>query len=129
MGVMRNERGIIADWLIKLVVGFVVVGVILFDGGSILVNFFTLDNSADSIAVSVSTSIAGGRDVPATVHEEEARELAQEEGARLVGFEIDRENRVVRVTLRRRADTLVVGRIGWISDWARATAEGQAGTG
>lgn len=126
---MRNERGIIGDWLAKTLIAFVVVGVVLFDAGSILVNFFTLDNSADSIAVAVSTSIAGGRNVPDQVHEDEARELAREEGARLVGFEIDQQERVVRVALRRRASTLVVERIGWISDWARATAEGQAGTG
>lgn len=126
---MRSERGVIADWLIKLLLGFVVVGVLLFDGGSILVNFFTLDNTADSIAIEISTSIAGGRQVPDHIREEEARELARAEGARLVGFEIDNEDRVVRVRLRRRATTLVIGRIGWISDWTRATADGQQPTG
>lgn len=125
---MRNERGIIADWFVKILLGFVVVGVLLFEAGAILVNFFTLDNTADSIAVEVSTSIASGRDVPERIREEEARELARAEGARLVDFEIDTEARIVRVRLRRQASTLVIGRIGWIEDWTRATAEGQAGT-
>lgn len=126
---MRNERGIIADWFVKILLGFVVVGVLLFEAGAILVNFFTLDNTADSIANEISHSIIAARDVPERIREDEARELARAEGARLVGFEIDTEARVVRVRLRREASTLVVERIGWISHWARATAEGQSGTG
>lgn len=123
-----DERGIIVDWFGRLLLGFVVAALVLFEAGTILVNFFTLDNDADEIAVTVSAGISGARDVPEHIREEEARELARERGARLVDFEIDGQERVVRVTLRRRAKTLLIHRIDWTSDWGRATAEGQAGT-
>lgn len=123
-----DERGFIVGWLAKLVIGFVLVAIVLFDGGSIFVNFFTLDGTADEIANTVSVSAVTDRNISDRVLEEEAKELADEAGARLVSFERDRQESLIRLTLRRRAKTLVVGRIGYIEDWARATAEGQAGT-
>lgn len=122
----RDERGIILGWIGKLIIGLAITAVVIYDAGSILINFFTLDSKADEIAISLSTDLAR-TDNNAQV-EETARALATEAEARLLEFEFDPATRVVRVTLRRRADTLVVGRISFIKDWARATAEGQAGT-
>lgn len=116
----------ITGWLIKLLIGFAVTAVVVFDGGSILVNYFTLDSTADDIAIAVSTDLAGGASPNAQALEDHAEELAQESEARLLDFSIDQDE-VVHVTIRRRASTLVVGKIGWIKDWARATAEGRAG--
>lgn len=121
-----DERGIIIGWLGKLAIGFVLVAIVIFDGGSILVNFFTLDSTADEIAVQLTTDVGSGT-LSLTTLEPQARILAQDAGARLVSVTI--ENNIVHITLRRRAKTLVVGRIGPIKDWARATADGQAGTG
>ena len=121
-----DERGIIIGWLGKLAIGFVLVAIVIFDGGSILVNFFTLDSTADEIAVQLTTDVGSGT-LSLTTLEPQARILAQDAGARLVSVTI--ENNIVHVTLRRRAKTLVVGRIGPIKDWARATVDGQAGTG
>lgn len=133
----RDQRGIVADWLVKLVIGFVVFGVIIFDSGSILVNYFTLDSSAEEVAQDISLTVlnSGG---PANFTDEEIFELAKThvqheedgvEGARVLrmGTTID-EIGVVHVRLRRTADTLIVKRIGAIEKWARATADGQAGT-
>lgn len=127
MSVHRDERGLIVSWLVKLVIGFVVVGVVLFDAGAIIVNFFTLDSKAQEIAIAVTTGSVGANLSERQV-EEMATELARQAEARLVALEVDNVERIVRVTLRRRADTLVVGRISFIKDWARATAEGQAGS-
>lgn len=124
--IVTDERGFIIGWLGKLLIGFVVVAIIIFDGGSILVNFFTLDSTADEIAVELTTNVASGT-LSATDLEPRARALAKEAGARLVSLSV--EGTIVHVTLRRRAKTLVVGRIGLIEDWARATADGQAGAG
>jgi hypothetical protein len=124
--IISDERGFIVGWLGKLAIGFVLVGIVIFDGGSILVNFFTLDSTADEIAVRLTTDMPPGS-LSLTTLEPQARTLAQEAGARLVDIRI--EDGVVYVTLRRRANTLIVGRIGPIEDWARATVEGQAGTG
>ena len=122
----RDEHGMIASWLLKLAIGFLLVAVLIFDGGSILVNYFTLDSTADEIAVQLTTRVQPGT-LTEQMLQPQAAELATAAGARLVDLRI--EGDVVFVKLRRRADTLVVGRIDPIADWARATTEGQAGTG
>ena len=134
---IRDERGIVADWLVKLVIGFAIFGVIAFDAGSILVNYFTLDSGADDVAIGVSTTV-GTSSAASNYTPDEIRELALAEvnaedggvdGARVLkeGTDID-EAGVVHIRLRRVADTLIVKRIGAIAKWARATADGQAGT-
>lgn len=125
-GIRIDERGIIVGWLGKLAIGFAVVAVLLFDGGSILINFFTLDSTADEIAIQLTTGVAA-QELSEVRLKPQAEELAKEVGARLIDLRV--EGNLVHVTLRRRADTLVVGRIGPIADWARATAEGQSGAG
>jgi hypothetical protein len=136
MTLHRNEQGIIADWLVKVVIGLVVFGVILFDVGAILVNFFTLDSAADDVAVAVSTDVGSGE-----VNQFTDQEIFQMvkgvvaspdngvDGARVLrrGTGID-DDGVITIRLRRVADTLIVSRIGAIEDWARATTNGRAGT-
>ena len=122
---LRDERGVIVGWFGKMLVGFIVVGIAIFDGGSILVNFFTLDSRADEIAVELTTGVSPGS-LSLTSIEPQAREAARESGARLISVTI--EGNIVHVTLRRRASTLIIGRIGPLENWTRATADGQAGT-
>lgn len=133
---IRDERGIIADWLVKVVVGIALFGVIAYDAGSILVNHFNLDSGANDVAIAVSTTVGTGSATNYT--DSEIFELAKAEveaedggveGARVirVGTRID-ETGVVHIRLRRLADTLIVKRIGAMESWARATADGQAGT-
>jgi hypothetical protein len=136
MTLHRNEQGIIADWLVKLVIGMFLFGVILFDVGAILVNFFTLDSAADDVAVAVSTDVGAGEDNQFT--DQEILTMVKEvvaspdngvQDARVLrrGTGIDDEG-TITIRLRRVADTLVVGRIGAIEDWAKATTNGRAGT-
>lgn len=122
---ITDERGLILGWFAKLALGFVVLAVVIYDGGSILVNFFTLDSRADEIAIELTTGVTPGSLTLANV-EPRAREAARESDARLVSVTV--EGNTVRVKIRRRASTLLVGRIGPLEDWARATAEGQAAT-
>jgi hypothetical protein len=136
MTLHQNEQGIIADWLVKLVIGMFLFGVILFDVGAILVNFFTLDSAADDVAVAVSTDVGAGEDNQFT--DQEIFKMVKEvvdspdngvQDARVLrrGTGIDDEG-TITIRLRRVANTLVVGRIGAIEDWARATTNGRAGT-
>ena len=136
MTLHQNEQGIIADWLVKLVIGMAVFGVILFDVGAILVNFFTLDSAADDVAVAVSTDVGAGEVNQFT--DQEIFEMVKEvvaspdngvQDARVLrrGTGIDEEG-TITIRLRRVANTLVVGRIGAIEDWAQATTNGRAGT-
>jgi hypothetical protein len=136
MTLHRNEQGIIADWLVKFVIGMVVFGVILFDVGAILVNFFTLDSAADDVAVAVSTDVGAGEVTQFT--DQEIFKMVKDvvsspdngvQDARVLrrGTGIDDEG-TITIRLRRVANTLVVSRIGAIEDWARATTNGRAGT-
>lgn len=135
---IREQRGIVADWLVKLVIGFAIFGVIAFDAGSILVNYFTLDSGADDVAKSLSVTVAGTAGQSISVTDNEVFLMAQEEvgadeggvdDAKVLrkGTNID-DAGVIHVQLRRTASTLIVKRIGAIAKWARATADGQAGT-
>lgn len=135
--VIKDERGIVADWLVKLVIGFAIFGVIAFDAGSILVNYFTLDSAANDVAIAVSTTV-GTSSAARNFTDSEIYELAKAEveavdggvaNAKVlrIGTQID-DTGVVHIRLRRVADTLIVKRIGAIEKWARATADGQAGT-
>ncbi|MDQ3958412.1 MAG: hypothetical protein M3273_08840 [Actinomycetota bacterium] len=133
---LRDERALITSWLIRLLVGLALVGVVLFDAGSIVVNYLSLDSTADEIAVSVSTLVgSGSASVPNAKCDRrsglqicrEVQELAREAGARLVEASFDSEG-VFHLTVRRAADTLIVERIGAIEDWGRATASARAAT-
>ena len=126
---LRDERGVVVNWLVKIVVVLAIVGVAIFDAGSIAVNFFGLDSAADEIAVILSTEIGSGSLSQSNSPQLLARaeELASERDARLKEVTFG-TNGVVHVSLKRKAKTLVVGRIGPIKDWTRATAEGQSGT-
>lgn len=121
---LHDERGLITGWFVKLLIGFAVIGVVIYDGGSITVNLFTLDSRADEIAIELTTGASPGSLTVASI-EPRARELAKESGARLSSLRV--ENSIVYVELKRQANTLVVGRISFLEDWTRSTAQGQAG--
>jgi hypothetical protein len=123
-----DERGIIADWLFKTVLVFVIVGVLLYEGGSIMVNFFTLDSKADEIIVEITNSITSNEIQGNTeAIKDEAERLAEEAGVRLVKVNVNAEG-TLHLRLKRTADTLVVSRITAIEDWAKATADARGST-
>ena len=126
---LRDERGILVSWIVKLLIGLAVAAVVLFDAGSIAVNAFTLSSSATDIANALATTIqqSGSASPNEAQIENEARDLADDAGAKLVSVTIDKTSRTVKVELRRKADTLIVSRVGAIEKWARATAEGTSG--
>lgn len=133
---MRDERGIVADWLVKILLGMAIFGVIAYDAGSIAVNYFTLDSSADDVAIAVSLSVGSGAArnyTPDEIYRLAQAEVEAEDGgvadARVLreGTGISPDG-IVHVRLTRVADTLIVKRIGPIKKRARATVDGQAGT-
>ncbi len=136
---LRDERGVVGTWLIKLLIGTAVVAVVLFEIASIAVNFLGLDSTADDAAIALSRLVSSApngaapalRCTPRTLTGppicEEAKKLADDADARLLLVEVDRSG-VVHVRLRRAAKTLLVRRVDALDDWAIATVEGQAGS-
>ena len=135
MNPFRNERGVIISWLFKLVLFLALVGVIVFDAGSILVNVFTLDSAADDTAIALSLIVDpdefGTNDQQvfdqASLLVASDTTLAGDAKVIQNGTHVD-EQGVVHVKLRRVADTLVVEQFTALRKWARATAEGSAST-
>ena len=138
---MKDERGVIVNWLVKLVLALAIGGVILFDAGSIAVNFFGLNSAAEEVANRVATDIASGsipegdlRIIKQCVKSPTANALcerlhqeAKDEDARLARTNVDQKGNL-KIRLKRTADTLIVGKVGFIEDWAAATVEGSANT-
>ncbi len=138
---MRNQRGIIVNWLVKLIIGLAIGGVIIFDTGSIVVNYFGVDNAADEIANQIAIDITTGKysqsefqtlnscDRRPTTNQicTAIQEKVKEHDAKLLKVTVDLQKNL-KIRLRKTADTLVVGRIGPIEDWATAIGEGEAST-
>ncbi|HEX2057369.1 MAG TPA: hypothetical protein VHI71_03285 [Actinomycetota bacterium] len=131
-----DERGIVVSWLVRVVLGLAILGVVLFDAGSIVVNFFSLDGTADEVAVAVAADLASGVDPVVNLRCNrrsrdvlcrKAYETAREKGVKIKSAYFDQQG-VFHVELKRTADTLIVGRIGPIEDWATATASAQTDT-
>ena len=121
-----DERGFIVSWLFKLAIGFALTALVLYEAGAIGVNFFTLDSTADDIAVKVSLAVQPGTVPRQDALDEQARALAKESGAKFVSVQLEEDSVVVQI--RRRAKTLLLHRISFTKDWTRSTAEGRAGT-
>lgn len=138
---VRNERGIIVNWLVKLILGLAIGGVIIFDTGSIVVNYFGLDNAADEIANQIATDITAGKFSGAEIQTLNScdrrpttnqictsiQEKVKAHDARLLKVTVDLKG-TLKIRLKRTADTLVVERIGPIEDWGTAIGEGEAAT-
>jgi hypothetical protein len=135
MNFHRDESGIIISWFVKVGIFLAVIGVILFDVGSIVVNAFTLDSTADEIAIAVSLNVDTQPVTSWT--DEEVFELAKAElltievaKARVLrkGTTVDQTSGIVYIRLRRRASTLVAKHLGFLKPYTISTGNGQAGT-
>lgn len=136
---VRNERGIVVNWLVKALIGFIIGGVILFDTGKIAINFFGLESGADEIANQTAQDVAAGKFTDSDVRGlnactrkptnnllcTEIQKKVKEKDARLLKVAVDVQG-TLKLRIKRTAGTLVVERISWIEDWATATAEGEA---
>ena len=133
----NDQSGVILSWFLRVGLFLVVIGVILFDIGSIVVNKVTLTSSAEEVAVSISLTLSDRPgdtiyadsiiyDMAVDVVEDEANGVS---GARVLrkGTEMD-DQRVVHVRLRRRSETLITDLISPLKKYTVATGDGQAGT-
>jgi hypothetical protein len=121
MSLLRDERGVIVDWLARTVLFLALLGIALFDGASAGINYLGLQGVADETAAAVSADLTGSTGPTEREVAEGAAALAQEHGARLLKAEMDSEG-VVLIKMRRTAKTLFLGRIPAAEKWTRATA-------
>jgi hypothetical protein len=128
MNSLRDERGVIVDWLARTVLFLALLSIVLFDGASAAVNYIGLQGVADETATAVSADLTGSSRPTASQIAEQAHAAAVEHGARLVKAEIDSQG-VVLIKMRRTAKTLFLGRIEAARKWTRATAVARFNTG
>ena len=125
MELARDARGMVAAWLGRVFLVFVVAGTILFDTGAATVNYLGLQSSAEDIAFALRADSAVTSSPSAL--EERARALASEAEARLVGAEVDRQG-VLRIRIRRPAKTLLAHRFDAFRRFTRPVAVARADT-
>ncbi|MDQ5816260.1 MAG: hypothetical protein M3516_08210, partial [Actinomycetota bacterium] len=82
---LTDERGVVIDWLAKMILILAILGVLAFEAGALAVNYFGLDSKANEIALEIATDIQDGA-LPETndlVIEKATRALAREADAKL----------------------------------------------
>ncbi|MDQ3878074.1 MAG: hypothetical protein M3290_06960 [Actinomycetota bacterium] len=119
-----------------------ILGVLLYDGASIATNYFSLGNVAEDAVGKVADIIQSNRSQQPTTrcvttgsHRfldnvawcAAARSAARDHDARLVEAYID-DTGVVHISMRRTANTLVLGRFGPTKKWVTATVQSQTVT-
>src|SRR5680860_971260 len=114
MTLHSDERGLVAGWAVKLILFLALLGVVIYDGTAIAVNAFQLDTISDEVALEVSSS---AQDKSLFTLEREAKKAARARDARLIEVKLNADKSVLRVTIRREADTLVVSRFSQTSEW------------
>ncbi|MGH2775553.1 MAG: hypothetical protein ACRDJT_08995 [Actinomycetota bacterium] len=125
MNLLSDERGLLAGWAVKLILFLALLGVVIYDGAAIAVNAFQLDTVSDEVALEVSSS---ARDKSLFTLEHEAKQAARARDARLVEVKLNADKSVLRVTIRREANTLLVSRFDRTSDWGQMSATGKVST-
>jgi hypothetical protein len=132
----RDESGVVISWLVRILLGLALLGVVVFDAGAIAVNYFSVEETADEVALAVSTALKMG--TPAVPNLECNRrstvpacaavyDIAREHDVRIVSARFDQQG-TFYVHLRSTARTLIVRRIGAIEGWGKATASAEAAT-
>jgi hypothetical protein len=119
---VSDERGIVVSFLIKVVIGLAIAGFILAEAGQIIFARITAEDVADRAAQAAASEYEDNGDID-TAHRV-AVDIAEEDEAKLKKFVVNPADGSVRVVVRKRADTLVVDKIGFME--GLTVAEGKA---
>lgn len=118
--IAASEAGIVLDWLVKVVVILVVVGVALFELGAIVLVRATAADTAAKAGQEAGFNYRGTGDVERA--KEAAKEITDKEGAVLVSFSVDVERNVTITTVSKRSKSIFIHRIGALEKYTVATS-------
>lgn len=119
-----QRGGIITGWLLRMVIGLILLGLVFFEAGSIVVARIGVDGTTKTAAREAALVYGNGRDAEAA--RAEAEKAATQGGARLVEFTISNDGQEVTVTLERTAKTFVIHKIGALKKYAKVRASDTA---
>ena len=125
---LRDERGIITASLVRYTAILVVLGLILIEAGSILYTYIRLQNTSDAAAVAAADTWSETGNIRTARRAARAElDTKDQEDATIVRFEGDGPPTYeVRLTARKEAPTIIVGRIGFLRDLAEVDVEADA---
>lgn len=119
-----SSGGIIVSWLVKVVAGLLLVGLVAFEAGAIVIAKVGADGTAQTAALEAGLSY--GRDRDPEHAEAEAESKAEQGGATLVSFGVSGDGETVTVTVERHAKTFIVHRISSLARFTRVRATATA---
>jgi Flp pilus assembly protein TadG len=121
-----DERGIVVSWLIKVVLGIALVGLVFVEGGSIVFTKLQVQDTAESGATAgvgyLSQNPAdcnGAGEVAATTVNDKDPEV------QITEINCLQDGRF-RLSVRKEASTILVGQISAIENWAVAQSTATA---
>ena len=113
--------GIISGWLVRVVLGIVVAGVLCMEAGALIETRVAVDGIADDDAVqAVQTAHASGT----AAARDAAASYARDHGATLTGFASSATG--IHVRLQKQAHSLVLRRIKAWRHWTVLSGQGSA---
>jgi hypothetical protein len=124
----EGERGIVLGWILRIVVGVALAGVLLYEAGAVIVAAVNADNAARSAAQEAVSTFA--RDHDAVAAKADADRQAAAEGAVVTAFHVDAagpggQSRVT-LTVRKIAKTLFIQRIPGLKRYVVQSASSTA---
>jgi len=105
---------VISRWLLKVIIGIAVAGLVIFELGSPLVTKTILDGNAHDAANDAAHDYFNNHDAGRA--QGVAQQDAQNDGAKLDAFDID-EQGTIHVTLSKQAKSYVLHNFGPTKDW------------
>lgn len=113
----------ISRWVLKLVIGIALAGLILFELGSPVVTGIMLDGQAHDAASDAAKDYFSGHDFAKS--QAVAQQDADTDQAKLVNFTIDQQG-TVHVTLSKQAKSYVLHNFGPTKNWYTVTKSASA---
>lgn len=104
-----DDRGQVSSWLVKLLVGMAIVGFIVIEFGSVLINRVQAADIAGQAATEAGLVYSNRRNIDAA--EKRAEEFCEQNGAEFVDLAVNEQEDTISVTLRKEASTRVLHRI------------------
>jgi len=116
---LRDERGFLIGSAAKLVIFLVLLGLVLFEGGSVIWARLSAQDTADGAATAAVTTYRDTRNIR-RAHEEALATVADKDPtAKMTSFEVHSDGSVT-VRVRKVAETLVIHRVGFLEGLAVA---------
>jgi Flp pilus assembly protein TadG len=121
---LSSDRGdVIIGWFTKIVIILTLVGLAVFDGASVVTARLSAEDGADRAARAASESWQTTHDLPSALAAAQASLQDSNNGTSVVtgSLRLDADG-TAHITVRRRANTIVIGRIPPLRSWADVAA-------